>query len=95
MSDIEYETVLVKVDSVTFVSKQVPKAPTEPEPEADPLEALLNGNIPSIEAALPSLSDDDLARLLAMEQGGKTRKGVTSAIEEAQLSRLPDEPPAE
>ena len=93
MSEIEYETVLVKVDSVTSVSKRVPKV--QAEPEADPLEALLDGNIPSIEAALPPLSDDELARLLALEQGGKTRKGVTQAIEEAQLSRLPEDPAAE
>lgn len=37
MSQIEYETVLVKVDSVTVVSKQVPKAP-EPPPVAPVVE---------------------------------------------------------
>lgn len=90
MSEIEYETVLVKVDSVTYVSKQVPKAQPEPEPEApqDPLADLLDGNTASIEAALASLTDGELAALLVLEAGGKTRKGVTAAIEAEQLARL-------
>ena len=77
-----------------FDKSQVPReywpvAAQETKAEApdDPLAELLKGNVPSVVAALPGLSDDDLDRLGELEQKGAARKGVLNAIGEALLTR--------
>lgn len=59
----------------------------EGEPPADPILALLDGNVAEVKAALPGLSDEDLDRLEAAEDNGKTRKGVLEAVAEERLAR--------
>lgn len=49
--------------------------------------SLLDGKVGDITAALPSLDDAALAQLLADEQAGKNRKGVTEAIVAEQAAR--------
>ena len=44
--------------------------------------SVLDGNVASVLAALPSLSDDAVRALLAAEQGGKTRKTIIAAMNE-------------
>jgi hypothetical protein len=68
--------------------------PPAPEPEVDetqydPLAELIEGNVKEVAAAIPGLSDDDLARLGELEQarGDHARKGVLSAIAEETLNR--------
>lgn len=60
---------------------------TEPEPPVDAVLVILDGSVPDVTQALPDLSDDELARLKAAEEGGKTRTGVMKAIAEEELKR--------
>ena len=53
----------------------------------DTVLALLDGSVRDVSAALPDLSDEDLARLKQSEEAGKTRKGVMQAIAEEALKR--------
>lgn len=66
-------------------------APAEPEPETpvDALADLVGGTVKEVSAAVPGLSDEDLARLGDLEQakGDSARKGVLSAIAEETLKR--------
>ncbi|HQS59974.1 MAG: hypothetical protein B7Y56_03455 [Gallionellales bacterium 35-53-114] len=76
-----------------FPESQVPHhlrpAPVEVKEEtpADPLASLLDGNVPSVVAALPELSVEQLEKLGEMEQAGGKRKGVLNALAEALLTR--------
>lgn len=58
----------------------------EPKVEYD-LPTLLDGTVASIEAKLPELSNGELAQLAELEQGGKTRKSLLTAIEAEQAGR--------
>ena len=62
-------------------------APSEDEKPADPILALLDGTVAEVKAALPDLSEEDLAKLEAAEEGGKTRKGVLEAVAEVRIAR--------
>lgn len=64
-----------------------PAADTAPEAAADPLALLSAGKVADIIAQIPSLSDADLDRLGEMEQVGKNRTTLLSAIAEALLHR--------
>lgn len=57
------------------------------EAPADPLTELLAGNVPSVVAALPELSVEQIEKLGELEQAGGKRKGVLSALAEALLTR--------
>ncbi len=48
---------------------------------------LIDGTVAQITAALPGLSDEELAELKAAEEAGNTRKGVMNAIAEEELRR--------
>ena len=47
------------------------------------LTTLLDGSIDDVKAGLAGKSHDDLLKLQAAEKGGKTRKGVLEALDEA------------
>lgn len=70
---------------------QTPVAPTEPaeDPggEGGNVLDLLDGTEETIRAAIPELSLDQLQELRTAEENGKTRKGVTAALDEAILDR--------
>lgn len=51
--------------------------------EADPILKLLDENAATIIENIPALTPDEIGRLIAAEQAGKTRKGVIKALEEA------------
>lgn len=56
------------------------------EPELDALATLLEGKVENVIAAVAGLSVDDLDRLGELEQTGKARKTVLSAIAERLLT---------
>ena len=64
-----------------------PKLQQAPAP--DPVAELAGKSVAEIRAAVPDLSDEDLARLGDIEQGkgAKARKGVLEAIAEVTLAR--------
>jgi hypothetical protein len=66
-----------------------PANPGKPGP-SDPLAPILDGTIPEITAKLEALNLDELQRLRALEDGGKTRKGVLAAIDEAIKALAPE-----
>ena len=77
-----------------FPESQVPmhlrtaeESPPEAEAPKDAVLELLDSSIPEIVAALADLSDEDLARLKAAEEAGKTRKGLMAALAEEELKR--------
>lgn len=53
------------------------------KPEESNLLDILDQSIPKVKAALAGLNRDQLAELREAEVGGKTRKGVIDAIDEA------------
>lgn len=55
--------------------------------KADPLLAILLGAVAAVVMGLPTLSDDELHRMAALETHGKNRKGVLAAISEELLER--------
>jgi len=57
------------------------------EPVKDTLLDLLDENVKTIMQALPDLSDEDLGRLKAAEDDGKTRKTVVNAIDGILMQR--------
>jgi len=57
------------------------------QPVEDPLGEMLKGNVGSVVALLPGMTDADIEKLGELEQAGLARKGVLSAIAEIQLSR--------
>lgn len=76
-----------------FEEDQIPqefRQPAESEQQdalADPLLSILEANTAAVTVGLPTLSDEDLARLEALEAEGKNRKGVLSAIAAEKLAR--------
>lgn len=72
--------------------------PAAPRPAPDPMLLLLDNSVPGIaaqiqdrdEAGEPIISDENLARLAAAEEGGKARKSLMAAIAEEQLRRAHD-----
>jgi len=67
--------------------RPAPVAEAAPQAPADPLAELLKGNVASVVAALPDLTDADVERLGELEQQGQARKGVLSAVAEELLVR--------
>lgn len=59
----------------------------EEQAPADPVLELLNGTVPEVVDALPSLSIEDLDRLEAAELADKNRKGVLEHIAADRLRR--------
>lgn len=58
-----------------------------PAQATDSILDLLDRSVKDITAALPEISDDDLARLETAEQDGKTRKGVLEALAAERIRR--------
>jgi len=82
----------------------MPETPAEEQPEksADEIaaaaqfalvEAIASGNVQSVVAELPALSDEDLTALEAYENANSARKGVLEAIAADRLRRA--QPPTE
>lgn len=68
-----------------------PDAPAPaPEPKADPLLSLLDETVGDIVASFAALSDEELARLEAAEEAGKTRKSLMAAFAEETMRRAND-----
>lgn len=76
-----------------FDAHQVPAhlLPTAPkvieEPAPDPLLAILLGAVAAVMIGLPTLTDEELDRLAALETEGKNRKGVLGGIAAEKLVR--------
>ena len=81
------ETRLLDAHRVPITLHPSPAPAEQAAPPVDAVLALLDGNVRSIVAALPALSDADLARLAAAEQAGKTRSTLVEALGEEQLRR--------
>ncbi len=58
-----------------------------PDNQLDPLEQLMTGSVAAITAALPSLSDEDLARATELEEAGVARKSMLAALSAENLVR--------
>jgi hypothetical protein len=82
-----------------FEAHQVPAhlrpQPAEAAPEpapADPLAELVKHKVADVAAALPDLSDEDLARVLELDAAdGNARKGVAEAVAAEQLRRAAEQ----
>lgn len=83
-SDVLYPPVGVHVAAAIFnpQPEAAVVAPVQPGPQA----SILDGTVAEITPKLAALSDDELAKLRADEEAGKTRKGVIAAID-AELER--------
>jgi hypothetical protein len=81
--------VMIPAGATRLVDAQfVPDAPAEAGPApADPILELLDNNVGHVVEALPGLSDEDLDKVEAAENAGKTRKGVLEGIAADRLRR--------
>jgi len=69
-------------------ASMLPNAHERAEDEAHVSEpTLLDGTVAEIAAALPGLSNEELAQLEEDEESGNTRKGVMKVIAEENLAR--------
>lgn len=60
----------------------------EPAVPLDPLAQLMNGSVAAITAALPTLSNADLARATELEEAGVARKSMLAALSVENLRRV-------
>jgi hypothetical protein len=80
------------VDAALLAPVAAPDAP----PSEDPLLALAGGSVKEIIAAIPGVSDDDLAGLIELERAAsKPRKTLIEMLELAKLERLDQRDQAE
>ena len=69
-----------------YRAAQPPKAPP-----VDDIAELIQGSIKDFTASIEALNDDELQRARKLENSGKKRKGVLTAIDEALLDRAASE----
>ncbi len=63
---------------LSLIEEEGKKEPDDPD--KDPLELLLEGNVGEVKKELPNLSDDDLLKVIELEEAGENRKGVLDAV---------------
>lgn len=70
-------------------------APADAPAASDPLADLLGGTVKAIVAALPTLPNENIARLEALESAAESpRKGLMAALAEEKLKRAAAQDPA-
>lgn len=74
------------VDETTLPDYK-PESEKKSDSPADPLADLLKKNVADVKAVLPSLSEEDLARIADLEQAGQARKSLVEAIGAETLRR--------
>lgn len=79
----------------SMVPEDLRPSPAEPVEESvpDSMASLVEGGVKDIVEVLQGLSADDLARLEALEQDGKKRKGVLEGIAHERLRRAAEPTP--
>lgn len=76
-----------RVDTIHAYPQDAQAPAPDTAPVAVDLAGLLLGNVDSITGALAHLSDEQLAAIEALEEGGKKRKTVLSAIVQLKVQR--------
>ena len=76
-----------RVDSIHAYPQDSTLATPDTAPVAVDLAGILLGNVTAITDALEHLSDEQLAEIEALEEGGKKRKTVLSAVSELKVQR--------
>lgn len=71
----------------TMLPSYKPESARKEEAQSDPIADLLKKKVADVSAALPGLSDEDLATAEALEQDGQNRKSLIEAIAAENLRR--------